>query len=1479
MVRPTSVTIAIYIKSILLLLILFSSVGLSNAQNPPDAYIHDGSFEEITEILPTASTYSKVSEFHLNWKDVTNKDIGPCLLNTYTKLIGKDHWVPINELTDYFYNSNWWSYQWPIFYDANNDPVQTEIPDQKGYVGIRFKRQNINGVVTYFKDYLWQSIRRPLKNDTKYYFTFYTSLGLENLNKNYYVQSSGVCDWCFEDSEGFTQEMFHLKRLGAYFTTQDLHVAQSDPIVLDDAVVQVYSDVWLNQLGGVVIEDGLVPSTILRDEDENLNEENIPTQGNWMKVRKSFETPETGGAFTKIYFGNFQDEWTSDDLKPYRTNLEHLRVSYLVDGLHLCGCEDGNGANNDWGAYGVKIEGPAGVCPEYYYLRLYLDDRACQVNKFKVFEKTIDENEEEVKTLLYEYPLDNIPENPYLDYDRLLQYIGEDQKISIDPGAEMDIIVEFYNTKEYSGETICRFDRHVKNLTCDCPSHLFDKVLTQVKDQTDPSICRYNIILSPIGDISGLNPCEFDEVEIVEFVSGARISEISDPGPFPIDQEIIFSDELIFTPTSTDVDEKAIFRINYYNNGEFICGLYQEPEDCKCNCSESETRIIVEASETNPPEADIEDCCYEVYIEHDSDCQLTGITGISNYDNDYPTNLFNRAFRSPNLDFDFYPVSYGIELFYSIVDEETVWQWSIPEGTIFPTSNRIHVGTFCSDNDRIEKEYDLQFVNFNNNESPSRGTSCNTATELITCSNGVCCPDFTACWNPDKYTDGYFVVGYSAIDASCPIDKYEFEVNLIDGVKQFSTEHRRYAYGEYHYVTSDLVSVPTSITITCVDANGVEVCTREVPVTCCCITDTDPNQEQSTFYRDVVLTVEKYSSSCPDGYCLVEAQFVGPGCITHYRVDDGSGFSSKALIATLNSYFTCIEPGENIIFKFEFYRGYGDPNPCIQNEPVYCDISCCDFIDVDFNPVGANATECCWEPVLVTSNDELCSTLDVDVRYIFKESGEPVTFTNGKICVPQGQSKTIRYIINIDGVDCFPRDYTLTCDGCPCDEDYDWIDIKVEKSAEGCDPDDCKVTAHINIPTEFQDCFTHYNFQQIVGNAPNGISQIVDFGEIKYIQPDGLIPIGSTCVPPKDPMCIPAGRTFLLKVKLYSGPDDTNPCEITGSAEACPKIELVNPIGCDSDEPWNINDETVVVSIPPCNYVVHFKARKIRTDEEISEQEISITGIEAQPGCDDPGQITGAFQNALPKIANKLIKDREWEPSKETSERGFPCFDTWRVSQATCWSKWGYGGEIGTTGPESILLIPCEDVCCKRQLLVCNHGGKITISDLGFVEGGDVSVDCSTSVLIPPPVAGGTFMEGCTNYDCAMFEGIGIELDKSTTREDEYDRELTKAMFPPRAIDFNDDMKNNGSGISKIIYRANYIENNLELKILKSSFDRITININNILGTTIATKEYNLNGGYEVFNIDLSKQVSGAYIFNLESEGRIIGTGKFIIVK
>jgi hypothetical protein len=73
---------------------------------------------------------------------------------------------------------------------------------------------------------------------------------------------------------------------------------------------------------------------------------------------------------------------------------------------------------------------------------------------------------------------------------------------------------------------------------------------------------------------------------------------------------------------------------------------------------------------------------------------------------------------------------------------------------------------------------------------------------------------------------------------------------------------------------------------------------------------------------------------------------------------------------------------------------------------------------------------------------------------------------------------------------------------------------------------------------------------------------------------------------------------------------------------------------------------------------------------------------------------------------------------------------------------------------------------------------------------------------IPHPVAG-TLMEGCTNYDCTMFEGIGIE----------YDRELTKAMFPPRAIDFNDDMKNNGSGISYIIYRANYFENNLELKI------------------------------------------------------------------
>ena len=191
-----------------LLLVLLPLESFS--QNEHDAYIHDGSFETTKSALPT-SGYTRPRNFHEFWKDTKDNEIGPgpCLLNTNCPVQGGRHWVPINEFAGSFNSSDWWSFQWPVGYE--NDHMQS------GYIGLRFKRFNDNGIITYEKDYIWQELKRPLKENTKYYLTFYASLG----NPNFALyQSPGiqVNDWSYIDDDNTIQDMYHLKRLGAYFS-------------------------------------------------------------------------------------------------------------------------------------------------------------------------------------------------------------------------------------------------------------------------------------------------------------------------------------------------------------------------------------------------------------------------------------------------------------------------------------------------------------------------------------------------------------------------------------------------------------------------------------------------------------------------------------------------------------------------------------------------------------------------------------------------------------------------------------------------------------------------------------------------------------------------------------------------------------------------------------------------------------------------------------------------------------------------------------------------------------------------------------------------------------------------------------------------------------------------------------------------------------------------------------------------------------
>jgi hypothetical protein len=750
MQRSTTKSKVIILKSMLLLLILFSSIGISNAQNPPDAYIYDGSFE--TTNVPHLPPYGYTSpkDFHANWKNSQDLDV-TCLVNTNCETIGSYHWVPINEYCGLFDIASWWNYQWPVFYDANNDPTTSGKPDETGYVGLIFKKFSSGGG-SYYKEYIWQELQRDLKPETKYYLTFYASLAKgEEYNENTTSgdQSNDGDSWCFKSGSNYLQ-VHHLKKLGAYFSANQILTSAYNPLVVPDQQVQVYSDrdgrEWLNEVGGW----GNDPNKPLYNNLGVLQVDNIPATSNWMKIKSDFISPlAEDGILTHINIGNFQESWTATDLNPYSELKPTTEICYLIDGVHLCGCEDGDGTDGVWGAYGVRLalEEPTVYMQDCNNaLRIFLDERACQINKVIVFK--INEHGEE------EFLWEKI--HPTLfDYETHYIFNEPNQMFTSLDGTET-YIVRFYNTiEENSEEVICEFTRQVNCDPCTCPSYQFDINIDAVDEQDDVDLCRYNISLTPSTNSPYYDYCLFDEIKIFEisFENGTEIKnivyDIKNETIFQPNVPIFISPEYQYSPTDPTYNLTPTLQFEYYYNGEYIC-KNRSYAQCRCSTEVPETQIPtdlsirVEVSDLNPSGYE---CCWDVFLDNPGECHYHEFPGITNAldADDYPGNLI----------FTYYDGDWTLDTYTN--GSETFWYWNSGNNHIFPNSS-VKVGSFCTPKDGNSKNYIFKRVKFPDSEeftdpTTTNNVGCVNCCEFVsitfadaTVENGVCC------WTPVKNT-------------------------------------------------------------------------------------------------------------------------------------------------------------------------------------------------------------------------------------------------------------------------------------------------------------------------------------------------------------------------------------------------------------------------------------------------------------------------------------------------------------------------------------------------------------------------------------------------------------------------------------------------------------------------------------------------------------------------------------------------------
>jgi len=193
----------------------------------------------------------------------------------------------------------------------------------------------------------------------------------------------------------------------------------------------------------------------------------------------------------------------------------------------------------------------------------------------------------------------------------------------------------------------------------------------------------------------------------------------------------------------------------------------------------------------------------------------------------------------------------------------------------------------------------------------------------------------------------------------------------------------------------------------------------------------------------LVVSTSMDGALCPD-QCKVDLQLKIPAdnyCYTKYQLiqEDFDGTTTTISKNTGMQNFTgsssldydaCLPSGITRTIKITLY----DNNliACQIEQTITCNLDCCDYINVQFNPYDDGLGNCCWIPD-ITTDESICDftgkviTVDVYKAGVLQTPGTP----NGEICFGTALSTDITYKIKIDGVECSEeRAVTLTCDDC-----------------------------------------------------------------------------------------------------------------------------------------------------------------------------------------------------------------------------------------------------------------------------------------------------------------------------------------------------------------------------------------------------------------------------------------------------------------
>lgn len=629
-----------------------------------------------------------------------------------------------------------------------------------------------------------------------------------------------------------------------------------------------------------------------------------------------------------------------------------------------------------------------------------------------------------------------------------------------------------------------------------------------------------------------------------------------------------------------------------------------------------------------------------------------------------------------------------------------------------------------------------------------------------------------------------------------------------------------------------------------------------------------PCSEDANQWLD--LTLEEGTVDCGPGKCKVTASLSIPTeyyWFNYYSYDDGSGETAKTddLQGLLDTYW-CVNTGETLTLTVYLYRSLNDPDPCVLVKEAGCDLECCNYINMNLIPIASNDPNyCCWMPNITTDEGAVCDLSDVNIEF-FDATGVPITLgANGEICRPSSfhqpnspiLQKKIKYKITVYGEQCGNvREVVLNCGSCDCPSAAvlnSWVKLDIDKYDPLCSAGDCKITAKLEIPTIYQACYTSYRIAYKISDGTN-----VGYGTNppNPIPPSGILP--------DLPNCIPAGTKISYSVYLYG--QSGSICEAFSNEVYCTKIENQSrPTACDPEgDPW-FGYGTINVTIGGCTYIVTYQYRKTAPPELY--QDVQLLSVEAIDDNCPSVNVEDIFKEALPGAIAKIINTEEdFKPQKLDNE---PCYDMWRVLQNSCWAKWRCFDGF----EEFNVWLPCESECCARKLRVCQTETGISVEDIDFASGSG-AFNCSLAQTLPNviPINSSSQTPNCEDRNCDIYEDIYKEWDQlDEHRKIDFDN-FSQATYKKHRID---------SKLNSILFRHQALHNSNTLNILiaESVYENITISVLDLLGKQILTKSFDISGNEQSINLDLGTISSGAYFYNIISDGKMIGSGKIVITK